>query len=84
VSNLNLSPNPAADYLQVTFTLDRPDRVTFEIMGYNGEVKMRIPGRQFTRGRNSLVFNTGNLMPGIYLLRARGNTGSFTAKFAVR
>ncbi|MEQ8552687.1 MAG: T9SS type A sorting domain-containing protein [Cyclobacteriaceae bacterium] len=63
---LEVYPNPADDYLKITYEQMNTDQVTVELMNLSGKV---LETRQAqTRGKNEIEFNVSGYKNGIYLL----------------
>ncbi|MBM2816416.1 MAG: hypothetical protein HW421_3178 [Ignavibacteria bacterium] len=79
VPNLSLNPNPANDFLNISYSIPEPAAVSFSITNSLGNELAKFNGN----GDNQVSYNIENLPSGIYFLRM--NVGSLykTAKFVV-
>lgn len=68
LSNINVYPNPAADYLQLTITMERNERVTAKILTIDGRVQsthdLGVMGLQ----NNTAMLTTDKLSSGFHVL----------------
>lgn len=68
-------PNPSASFMQLEFTLDKEQVVSFVIYNTAGQVVDKILEQKCDVGRNRIVFNTSALAGGIYYLKSIGAEG---------
>ncbi len=69
LAHFNLSPNPASDVLQISFTLTTPQALQWEIIDAKGQQLAQADSSKFTAGQNDLQISIEHLIPGIYTLR---------------
>jgi hypothetical protein len=65
------SPNPFSDETTISFYLPEEDEVTFEFFNSNIETVKKIEEVEYPAGKNDIVFNAENLLPGIYFYRLK-------------
>jgi hypothetical protein len=68
------SPNPFSDETTISFYLPEEDEVTFEFFNSNIETVKKIEEVEYPAGKNDIVFNAENLLPGIYFYRLKVGT----------
>ncbi len=69
-------PNPFADNIHITFTLEKSKFITFAVYDMQGRLAEILVQDQFKAGKSILSFNTSGLAPGTYLVRAECSDGS--------
>jgi hypothetical protein len=67
---LDASPNPAGYEVQITLTTSLPDHVRVELVTLDGRT-VRCLYDGYLADKYHLRFDTRELMPGVYILRAR-------------
>lgn len=65
------SPNPFSKSTTIPFYLPKEEFVTLEIFNSNIETVDKIENKKFSAGKNSYVFNSKGLEPGIYFYRLK-------------
>jgi len=80
--NINVFPNPANDYLNVDFTLNKISDVTVSLVDMTGKT---VYNNTLTslNGNQGLVINTMNLANGMYTLSLRTAEGNVTRKVSI-
>jgi len=80
---LSVAPNPFNNQTTVTFTLIRPEPVTLSLFdAFGRNIKMHSPGTM-TSGTHEVVFESGNVNPGLYVLQLRAGANAWTVKVFV-
>lgn len=68
--SLQVYPNPANDYAQITFSNEKPENVSLQVIDYTGKVVMEKDYGVLT-GANTLPMNLSNLASGIYMIQVQ-------------
>ncbi len=66
---LNAFPNPAGDFLNVSFTLDGSQDVTIELFDVSGRLVRDGEQQQYSAGFNQVTIGTADLAEGLYIVR---------------
>ncbi|MEO6167337.1 MAG: YCF48-related protein [Chitinophagales bacterium] len=82
-TNMQVYPNPAADFATITFTLDNESPVNVRLVDLNGKVLLEIENAVYAEGSHQLSFNSNTLSTGLYLLQLTTSTNVVTKKFIV-
>ncbi|MBK7631444.1 MAG: T9SS type A sorting domain-containing protein [Ignavibacteriales bacterium] len=64
-------PNPFSSSTTISFFLPELEEVTFEFFNSNIEIIKKIDDFEYPAGKNEVVFNAENLLPGIYYYRLK-------------
>jgi len=80
---LNVWPNPAADMMNVSFTLEDREAVVVDIINMNGEIEKTIATGILPKGTNRLSFQLNGLSKGIYIARVRMDSGIGIKRIAI-
>ncbi len=83
IENLNeveISPNPASDYLNIYLSFNIPTRVGVELINEVGVVVRHIPMGPVSSANFNQRLETGGLAPGMYFLRVYTGMGEMTRK----
>ncbi len=76
-----ISPNPANQYLRISFTKELPRNSMLIISNLYGETEIR---KQIEYGSQSIRINTQGLIPGIYLITIKSDRSVGTTKVIVQ
>ncbi|HXS36872.1 MAG TPA: T9SS type A sorting domain-containing protein [Flavipsychrobacter sp.] len=78
-----LYPNPAWQYMQLQFGIDKDEVVNFTIYNMQGQTVDKILSTYCKEGQNIIQFNVAPLAPGTYFLKGMNVSGSvvFTNRF---
>lgn len=84
--NLNVFPNPADDYLTITYDRLNTEGILMQVMDLNGALQLE---QQIPQGFNKQVqLEVDNLKPGLYIMtfmdRAKGEVSITSLKFIIR
>lgn len=80
--NFNISfNNPVKDYLDITFALDHPTEISFDLMDINGNIFYSLKANQ---NSNTITIHTNQLMKGLYLLKISDNNNHVTYRKVVK
>lgn len=80
--NLNISfNNPVKENLEISFTIDQPTEILFDIMSLNGNT---IYSTKVIRNSNSTIIPTDQLAKGLYLLKISNNVGDVTYRKVIK
>ncbi|MEM6262335.1 MAG: T9SS type A sorting domain-containing protein [Bacteroidota bacterium] len=80
---VQLSPNPFADQLEATFTLDQSGTYTARLYDLQGRV-IQETSQQATAGTQTVSMNTANLATGQYVLRIQAGDAVWSGKVVKR
>jgi hypothetical protein len=84
-SNENVFPNPAQNEINVEFTMNQNENVSFRIIDINGKVVRTLSPQTFSKGSHQLPLDITALPAGFYsVLIGSENTGVKAIKFAVQ
>ncbi len=86
---LKLHPNPVSDVLEIQFSLEQKQSVTFEIFDLFGKHIITLESGVFQEGNYSVIWDLKDdsyqkIKSGLYLLRMDTTEGSLTKKFVVK
>jgi hypothetical protein len=79
---LQLSPNPASDFIRAKVNFEKSNNVNFMITDIQGRVLQFESKKGVTK--ESFDFNTSKLTPGTYLFRISTEEGTRTKKFIIQ
>ncbi|KAB2914467.1 MAG: T9SS type A sorting domain-containing protein [Bacteroidetes bacterium] len=84
IISFNVFPNPAvAGKLNISFTLNKKDNITFKIYDLTGRNVYESNSQALAAGENLFTINTLNLKAGNYLLKIEGETFSSSQKISI-
>lgn len=82
ISNLEIQPNPAQNYLQLLYNIPSDGNVTIRVVDMAGRVVKTIHRNNFSEGFHSHIIDVQDLEAGIYFIQLQvGTTQSLTKKF---
>ena len=85
--NLTATPNPVETSTTLRFYLPGDDRVKVTACGMNGKPLHEIFSGTLHQGRQEITWNpgksTGNIAPGVYLVKVEGNRSTAVTKIVV-
>ncbi|HNS17147.1 MAG TPA: serine hydrolase [Bacteroidales bacterium] len=81
--NVRIFPNPLRDPVQLSYILERPGTVSLMIYDAKGSLLKAVAAQYQTAGIHHLVFQPGELLPGLYLYRFICNEISEVKKLLV-
>lgn len=70
--SISVYPNPSNGNFNAEFTLKESSNIELSLFDISGRVVTNIPQKQYSEGKNTITVNTQNLLPGVYILKARG------------
>lgn len=75
--SIHVSPNPAANFTRIGFTLEKSAHVTATVYNIAGAKIADIYNKEAVKGYNSFSYNVSDLPSGVYFIRmeAAGKTG---------
>jgi hypothetical protein len=76
-------PNPTANNINISFFLDKTEKVTITVMNILGQPLGIITCQIYTRGRHAVPFDVSGFPPGTYLYGFNAGDHSSCGKFAV-
>jgi hypothetical protein len=62
-------PNPFTDQVVVSFDLNETSEVRFEVYDMSGRQLYNTPEIKMNPGNQNISWNTGNVLPGIYMIK---------------
>lgn len=68
-TNINLSPNPAKEFVDLTFYQQDETNGNITVLNSLGQKLIHMTGKEFIPGKNMVRLNTGSLPSGIYFVR---------------
>ncbi len=83
-TDVNVYPNPATDFLNVSFELRENTGVTVELFDISGKKVFVENAGKSSAGTKHFTLNTANLRAGLYILNVRAGGYSFAKKVSVR
>ena len=74
-SDITSFPNPFEDQLKINFELPHDDKILIRIYNSTGEefFSFSYKERLLVKGQQTILINTSNMKPGVYLLNINGN-----------
>ncbi len=81
-NNLSVYPNPAASFVNVSFTLQNQSNVKLQLVDITGK-SIREINPSSLKGENTLTLNLDGIESGIYFLRLETGTSTETRKIIV-
>jgi hypothetical protein len=80
-NQLSLYPNPTFDMMNIEFSIEKTDYLSFELYDLNGKLIKLLMRDRVKAGKNDFSFSTNPLNAGIYLLKiSSGNREIFSKK----
>ncbi len=84
INNVSVTPNPANDFVNVDFKLDKPVNVKVSVYNLLGkEVMNKDCGKQ-TSGESRVTLNTSNFSSGIYFMTLQAENEKVTKKVVIK
>lgn len=83
VNNVSLSPNPASNYVNVNFNLERNETVMIKIIDATGRVVSVVSNSVMNHGKNQINIPTNNLTSGIYSVSIETEEGKTATQFTI-
>ncbi|HNW53898.1 MAG TPA: T9SS type A sorting domain-containing protein [Bacteroidales bacterium] len=84
MNNVSVTPNPANDFVNVDFKLDKPVNVKVSVYNLLGkEVMNKDCGKQ-TSGESRVTLNTSNFSSGIYFMTLQAENEKVTKKVVIK
>ncbi|NUM31973.1 MAG: T9SS type A sorting domain-containing protein [Bacteroidetes bacterium] len=80
-TNVNASPNPAKEYVEISYELINPNTVSLSLYDLNGKVVISTENDKQTAGSNSIKLNTSELQSGLYFYELK--VGNESKRFKV-
>lgn len=84
VNGMNLFPNPAKEFTNLTFDLKNNSEVNVAITSMEGKTVSYKNYGQMDAGLQTININTSNLSSGVYFITINNNNGSSTKKLIVQ
>ena len=83
-NNMTIFPNPATDFITVTFISQTEKSVEIELFDVTGKVINKVSTENYNRGDNTIEINTSNLPSGIYFIKKISENSSESKRFIVK
>ena len=83
-AKVNVYPNPAADFSNVSFELESSSEVQITLTDLRGKTVYTSGLSSLNAGSHTVKINTEVLTSGVYILNFKSNKGNYTQKIAVR
>ena len=83
LSNLNYSPNPASDFVNITFETPEAQNIVCKIIDMNGRVVLT-QSFNHNGGAFAETLNVSSLASGIYILNVETNSGKAGGKIIIQ
>jgi hypothetical protein len=83
-SNMNLYPNPAADYTTLEFELLNDTKMSFEISDVTGKVVYSEALSNLSKGKHSINIDTQTFSEGVYFLNVRTGNNVTSKKLVIK
>ncbi len=80
---INVFPNPASGIANISFFLDRPEKVSVKIFDITGRQVKGLVEKIFPQGENQVQWNTSGIQAGMYFLKIDAGVYSNTKKIWV-
>jgi hypothetical protein len=77
------SPNPFAQTISISFTLNEPSFITLKLFNPLGSEVAALANRFFDAGEHEITFDRGDLPDGVYFYRLEAGGESQTRSFVV-
>jgi hypothetical protein len=82
ISNLEVQPNPASDFLQLFYNLTAAGNITISVTDLSGRLVKSVNRQNFSEGFHSHIVDVQDLDAGIYFITLNiGETKSQVKKF---
>ena len=78
VRNIQVFPNPTADFIQVNLEISEPDTFEFEL--WSTDVKLLLEKTQQLNTSGQITFNISHFSKGIYFLKVKNEKGEMVKK----
>ncbi|MEO0216588.1 MAG: T9SS type A sorting domain-containing protein [candidate division WOR-3 bacterium] len=80
---LNVSPIPACNHMNITYTIPAADNISIRLYRVDGRLSKIIEQGYRDAGVYKLRFNTGEIPNGVYIIILKGTNQEITAKLVV-
>jgi hypothetical protein len=68
-NKLTVSPNPAGDYVNISFYLSKSNNIFISLLSFNGRYIKSLANKYFDKGYNKIKIGISDLNPGIYIIK---------------
>lgn len=79
---IELSPNPARDYINISYQSNNNELIDMTIMNISGDIISQISKQVYT-GQNNLTINTATLTSGYYFVKINTSKGKAVKKLII-
>jgi len=80
---LHIYPNPASDFINISFDLKTDTKVKLEIYNGAGQLIDILSEEQLLPGKHSRNYNISGLPSGVYMVILKTKTGTETKKIII-
>ncbi len=80
---ITLFPNPASNAFNVKITVNDKNSINMSLFDIHGRFNEQLADKELGPGENILHFDTDRLAQGLYFLRIKTETGTFTHKLSI-
>lgn len=84
MSNIQVYPNPASEYLNITFELASEDHVVIELFDIYGSRVSSLADQYYPAGQNNVKSENLDLFPGNYILKFKSGNRNVYSKILIR
>lgn len=84
VNGVTIYPNPAANDVNVMFSLEKATEVSVAVIDVTGRVVANVAAHSYNAGDNNVAINVANLASGIYTVRIATAESTITRQLSVQ
>jgi hypothetical protein len=84
LSSFSCYPNPVTDLATLELNLTEAGRVETAVFNRNGALVLPLKNQDYPAGRHLITFDSSNLQPGAYHLRARMKNSTKTLSIIIK
>lgn len=84
ISSVRLSPNPAGEHVNISFSLAAEGNIQADLFDSNGKQVMSFTSGHFEAGLHVLNFSTERLSPGLYFCKIKSDQDCKVSKLLVK
>ena len=83
-TSLNVQPNPANGLAQLTFRLERSERIALDLVDVTGRVVRNVRQGEMAPGEHRNIMDVSDLRSGVYFLRLQGEARQEVVRLVVQ